>query len=603
MFNCVSQECKIKLFQFNNLISSWLFRSGGKYNVAITRMAIAIALWLTIRHHSNFDSDLYYKEWISLQSSLGWVPKGIIKIFDLLYSGPPSELLVKSIYITAHISIICMFIGLLIPISQVIAVLSVLFIVSLQTSYGPYWSHAYNVQLLAGLAFMFARSADVLSVDYLINKWRNNSNKEQGNIYWWPVIFAELSVALFMFGAFFQKFRAGGIYWALSDNIRNSLVISWLQYRSEPPSIVMWIVQDPLIWKTAGMLQLFAQSTSILAAFFLHRPIFRFIFGGLFFFIEIVALGHVFEFWHPFWIPLCFICVDWEYFYKLLSSFRSKKIDNYSSINTAPNICFSRRYKVSVLLFGTIFFGYYILTLLFSLGQKHLNYPFSTMGFFAETRAIKPYNEHKYFPIYTGRIDVYTSDDQTKPVEVCYREELDDYLFRKSTIKELEEIDNSMQKRLKRGIYTRSRERRCEHTLVEFKKIIYRSGFMATTPYPSKPDFVDLHMAYRAVRDDKGFRALISKLHWDTKKKQYVINIEHKGFKKPSFEILARYNMTTNPQITGIEKLPGYWENDKYFIENNKTIDRVIFSLIKVKDQELGIEETYYGPDNFRDYR
>ena len=32
---------------------------------------------------------------------------------------------------------------------------------------------------------------------------------------------------------------------------------------------------------------------------------------------------------------------------------------------------------------------------------------------------------------------------------------------------------------------------------------------MAATPYPSKPDFVDLHMAYRAVRDDKGFRALI----------------------------------------------------------------------------------------------
>lgn len=603
MFNCVSQECKIKLFQFNNLISSWLFRSGGKYNAAITRMAIAIALWLTIRHHSNFDFALDYKEWILVKSSLGWIPKGIIKIFDLLYSGPPPELLVKSIYITAHISIICMFIGLLIPISQVIAVLSLLFIVSLQTSYGPYWSHAYNVQLLAGLAFMFAKSADVLSVDYLINKWRNNSNKEKGNIYWWPVIFAELSVALFMFGAFFQKFRAGGIYWALSDNIRNSLVISWLQYRSEPPSIVMWIVQDPLIWKTAGMLQLFAQSTSILAAFFLHRPIFRFIFGGLFFFIEIVALGHVFEFWHPFWIPLCFICVDWEYFYKLLNSFRSKKIDNYSSINTAPNIFLSRRYKMFVLLFGVVFFGYYTLNLIFSLGEKHLNYPFSTMGFYSETRAIKPYNGHKYFPIYSGRIDVYSPDDHTKPVEVCYREELDDYLFRVSTIKELEEIDSSMQKRLKRGIYTFSVERRCDSTPVEFKKIIYRSGLMAVTPYPSEPDFIDLHMGYRAVRDNHGFRALISKLDWDTKKKQYVINIEHKGFKKPSFEILARYNMRTNPQITGIEKLPGYWENDKYFIENNKTIDRVIFSLIKVKDQELGIEETYYGPDNFRDYR
>lgn len=601
----------------NQVLSRWLFRPGGQYNAAITRMFIALALWLTITH-GGLDYAPIYNHWLTLRIDFGWFPKGIIKFADLIFHGPPPEWLVKSIYYTAHISLWCMFVGLFVPFTQILAVLTVLFIVSLHTSFEPYWSHGFNVQLLAGLAFMFARSSDVLSFDSLIRKWRGKKSSIQWKqIYWWPVIFSELAVALFMFGAFLQKFRNGGIFWALSDNIRNSLIMSWFQYRSDPTDTSLFLMSDPLIWKTAGTLQLFAQSTTILAAFLLSRPIFRLIFGGIFFFVEIIALSLVFRFWHPFWVPLCFIAVDWEYFYAQFKELR-KKVK--SSILNKENFLAlfahrtsiqakltkekflepSRKYARCVIIFGSLFFGYYAATLVFVLGEKHLNYPFSSMAFFSGTSALKPYNKHNYFPIYTGRIDIYRQEDGNKPLPIYYRL-VDNLLVGASTIQDLKKVDVAMHKQLKEGIYiSASKEGQTPiSAAIQPQKIVYRSGVGATTPYPLKPGIVELHMGYRAVRDERGFRALVANLEWDGQENRYVIDIEHIGFKKPKFEVLARFNVLENPQFTQPLSLPGYWRDDRFFIEHSISNKNKIFTLIKIVDPELKIDEIYYGPENF----
>ncbi|MGE0516178.1 MAG: hypothetical protein AB7O71_19695, partial [Hyphomicrobiaceae bacterium] len=307
----------------NTILDRWLFRPGGKYNCALARIAIAAALWLTINHNNNFLLPAYnWESWIVGMIGSGWSPKGLVKLADWIYGGIPPAWTYWLTFEIARFAIILMAIGLFVPLSQIVATIAVIYCVSLQTSFGPYWSHAYNVQCLAALAFMFARSADVLSVDAWLRQKRGHSALDRGNVYWWPVIFAELATALFMFGAFYQKFRETGFYWALSDNIRNSLGITWFQYRADPPFLANWIGSDPFIWKTAGMLQLFTQSTTILACFLVAYPIFRLIFGGIFFLIEILALAHVFRFWHPFWIPLCFLSIDYEHFWR---SWKAKK--------------------------------------------------------------------------------------------------------------------------------------------------------------------------------------------------------------------------------------------------------------------------------------
>jgi hypothetical protein len=255
------------------ILKLWLFRPGGAYNCAIARIAIAAALWLTITHNNNFVLPAYgWDNWVAGMKGAGWTPKGLVAITDWLFGGIPPGWTYWLAFELSRISIICMALGFLVPFSQITAAIATLYCVSIQISFGPYWSHAYNVQLLAALAFMFARSADVLSVDASIRSYRGYPRPDRGNVYWWPVIFAELATALFMFGAFYQKFRDTGFYWALSDNIRNSLGITWLQYRADPPTIAEWIASSPLIWQTAGMLQLFAQSTTILACFLVGYP-------------------------------------------------------------------------------------------------------------------------------------------------------------------------------------------------------------------------------------------------------------------------------------------------------------------------------------------
>lgn len=457
-------------------IKNYLFRPGGAYNCAIARMVIASALWLTIIHNSNFSIPAYnWDVWLQGVEGVGWTPKGLVKFTDWYFDGIPPGWTYWLAFEIARISIICMAVGIFIPVTQILATLTTVYCVSLQTSFGPYWSHAYNVQLLAACAFMFARSSDVWSADAWIRKVRGHAAPDRGNIYWWPVIFAELATALFMFGAFYQKFRETGFFWALSDNIRNSLGITWFQYRADMPEIAYWIASEPFIYKTAGMMQLFIQSTTIIACFLLLYPVLRLIMGGAFLLVEILALTHVFRFWHPFWVPLCLLSVDFEHFYHqwrrrtieattkqessllsrvLMGSFRMlfmrriegvtekvKRLPSYSSI-------------ALIYGFGIVFFGYYLANLHWRLGEKHLNYPFSSMAFYSENRAIRPYNQHKYFPIYTGRIDSYETDDIKEPVKLWYRNsELEDNLFRVSTLQELRAIHKSASFKASQGLY------------------------------------------------------------------------------------------------------------------------------------------------------
>jgi hypothetical protein len=604
------------------LIRNWLFRPGGAYNCAIARIAIAVALWLTINHADMSKLAYEWEPWVAQAQGLGWSPKGLVMITDWLFGGIPPGWTYRLAYQISLVSIICMALGFLVPYSQIIATITTLYCVSVETSFGPYWSHGFNVVLLAALAFMFARSADVFSVDAVVRSYRGKSRPDRGNVYWWPVIFAELATCLFMFGAFFQKFRDGGFNWALSDNIRNSLGITWLQYRADPPALVEWIVSSPLIWETAGMAQLFMQCSTVLACFLISYPLLRFIFGAVFFFIDILALKYVFHFWHPFWVPLCFLSIDFEHFVKAWRIRREaprthcKNYTNFVSrlLHGSLQILFTRRAEeglqrppqfmvtVGVLSFGFVFFGYYAACLYWRLGESHLAYPFSSMGFYSETRAKPPYNQHGYWPIYTGRIDVYESGIAQEPVNFKQRFGLEDNIFRLSTIANLYTLHESVIERIKSGRYKLKDGGEFTERPDSGQRIYYRSGLMAVTPYPSKIDFVDLHMGLRAVQDEKGWRALTTKLSWDDVRKCYVIDVQTIGFKAPRFEVLARTQVREDPRLREPVPLAGIWEGSRFYVKNSGNSE-FHYALIVVQDEQLGIKETYYGPDNFQTYR
>lgn len=262
--------------------------------------------------------------------------------------------------------------------------------------------------------------------------------------------------------------------------------------------------------------------------------------------------------------------------------------------------------KRFVYRFAGLFFGYYLLTLLFQWGEKHLNYPFSTMGFYSETRAVKPYTDHHYWPIYTGRIDAYPTGAE-EPVDLAYREtHLEDMLFRDIDIQSIREIEQSYLVRAKKGLYLKAPAGGATSYVyepVEPERLYFRAGLMAVTPYPQPLEFVDMHMALRAVRDEQGFRAAFGQLLWDEERQEYMIEWQLQGFKQPELSMLTRYNIKQEPRIEEPVELPGEWLGHKFAIRSNDQDPRLIYSLLQVTDKELGITETYYGPDGFRSYR
>ncbi|MGX1790787.1 hypothetical protein ACWIGM_28840 [Bosea sp. NPDC055332] len=590
----------------------FIFLRGGAYNAAIARMLLAVSLWYSLHHAGTADNWDYY---LKSLAAWGWVPKGLVKILSHVLGGPPSQDFVIGLQKAGYVAIAMMFVGLFSRLSTIAAALITTLYASLMVSFGPFWSHALNVQLLAALIFMFGRSGDRLSVDDLLRRLAGMADpvpKHDGR-YWWPVLFAELATHMFMWGAFFQKMRNGnGIWWALSDNLRNSLAISWGHGRFDPPAAAEWFMSNPWIYKTGGLLQLAAQGTTIFAILLVRRPVARAILGGLFFFMEIMGLTHLFSFWHPFWVPLCLLSIDWEWLWGVIR----RKMPALPADRSLPPLVrtlwiprlapqairLSRAYRAVVYAFAAVFFGYYTANIVFSLGEKHLNFPFSSMAFYSENRDIPPYDVPGYFPLYRGWVEL-TETGSTRPLAFAWHHsDILDAIMRA-------EPGEAQMRAVHASIRTRYGER--DVGLQSGTRLLQGLGEIRTyrqivavppVPRPALP-LVDLHSGLLSVEDAKGFRTIGSALNWDEASQRYVVSLRPHGFLNPSFRILARKNVREEPKEVPAQPLPGEWIDSKFYLSNTHEPTVFVYTLIEVTDPVLGIVETYAGPENFQTHR
>lgn len=564
-------------------------------------------------------------------SSSDYLPKGLVKIFP---HGPPSSTVFYTIAYAAIVSTWFSIVGFLGRLSTITSAVTVTFLISLDASWGPYWSHAFNVQLLAALVFMFGRSTDVLSVDALIRKFRGKELRISNQaIYWWPVIGAELATHFFMLGAFYQKFHIHGYWWSLSDNIRNALSISWYTYRDAPPELTQLLMSHPLFYKTAGTLQLVAQFTTIWSAFLVALPRVRLLIGGVLFIIEIFALNLIFNFWHPFWIPLAFLSFDWEWMYKEYQSSRLHKIVvkvseklpqlsetvrslfsinemNDGSKNSGSTYTMrlpSLRYMMILVLFFLSFFGYYIATILFRLGESHLNYPFSSMGFYSDVKASQPYNKHLYWPYYRGYVEVIKKGSK-KPIDVARQFSTYGEMWRDESMSALKEDLFTIKRNItsENPYYYVRVNNKLKAVSVKKPHIIKLYKIIAAVPpYPKKPNPVFAHMGLKGMLIDERFYAARGRVSWEPKFKKMSLTINSTGFENPSYELLYRVNVRedvkTDPLTKTLKPLPGKWVGDKFMIDN-KTRPDFFYTIIKVTDAKTNNSYLFYGPDNFEDH-
>lgn len=370
-------------------VSRWQrywFDDGGRWAAAIVRMAIASAVLLTLARLWSQDPLV--------------APPGLYRpvgIWMVLGRTVPPGALIGLLWVIAWGATLAMLLGAYTRAATATSFGAAVALAAISFSGGSAWSHQYNVVFLAQCAFLGARGGDVLSVDALIRRYRKLPpiNVERG--YQWSLRLVQLAVALMFAGAVFHKMLHGHgtLRWALSDNLRNHLLVRFDLAGLDRPAVVEWIIDDVWKFRTAALLNLVTQAVPILACIFVRRPWLRAA-CGLAFVTETIALGLVVSLWNLHWLPLVAVFVDWD---RLLR--RTGDAPAPTAAWTPPR---------APRIFVIAFVAYEVLTSFIPTLDQRLNtFPFSSFPMFATIRAERPYDEHLPYAIAGDHISPITA--------------------------------------------------------------------------------------------------------------------------------------------------------------------------------------------------
>jgi hypothetical protein len=413
-------------------VESYFFRPGGKYGIAIARIALFMGIYITYTKLP-FSAGRV-ESWYAAVSQTAYRPKGVVQLF---WSAPPPVSLVETLIVVAQVSTVMAIVGLLTRPAMVASVLSVLFLHSLGYSFVFGWSHPHNVMFLVGLAFMFGRAGDHLSADALIRRWRARrlpANHALDGTYMWPLLLGQAAAALFYFGAFFAKLLRPdyslNIGWVFSDSLRNMLIQPWFVADQPLPWYVELTASHPWLWQFVALGHLFTQFMPILACFAINRPWLR-LAEGLTFGAGVYLLGWFMNYWNYQWLLLLPFFADWDYLLARLrrylhsSHFKSTVVFRFSltplverdflMIGAVPRSADggqSLRRRI-VLAWAGAFLIVYIATFTLRLGLVHFLYPFSNFDFFSDVHAFKPYSDHRHWVQNLGQVSLVTDTGQT----------------------------------------------------------------------------------------------------------------------------------------------------------------------------------------------
>ena len=349
------------------------FAEGGRYGVAIVRIALAISVLMTLAKLAVPLGDV--------QTTL-YRPVGI---WMLLGHAAPPEALIYVLWVVAWAATALMLVGLFSRAATAVSWLAASALAAYSFSGASTWSHQYNIVFLAQLAFLGARGGDVLSLDALIRRTRRLPAIDVPRGYQWSLRLVQLAVALMFSGAVFHKLLHGHftLRWAFTDNLRHHLLVRYDLAGLPRPPLVDWIIDDVWRYRTAAALNLISQLAPIVACIWVTRPWLRAI-GGMFFVIETCALSLVVGLWNPHWLPLVAVFIDWD---ALL-----RRTPVPSPVVVPPR----RRTRAFILAFVI----YDALTAFTPALDQWLNtFPFSGFPMFATIRANPPYDEHRPYSI------------------------------------------------------------------------------------------------------------------------------------------------------------------------------------------------------------
>jgi hypothetical protein len=351
------------------------FAEGGRVSCAILRIAIALAVMLTLHRLRN--------TWPSgAAGSPGPHPAyRPVGIWMLMGHHEPAVWLIDALWAAAWTGAIAMLVGAYARASAAVTFVAGVALAALSYSATKAWSHQYNVVFVALLAFQGARGGDALSVDALLGK-----PVDMPRGYQWSIRLVQVAVAVMYASGMFHKVWHGHmtLAWAFSDNLRHHLLVRYDLAGVPRPAIVDWMIDNQTRYHLAAFGNLCTQTVPLAAIFLVRRPVLRAI-AGSFFVLETVMLGVVMQLWNLHWLPLAAVFVDWEALLRI------------KTMATTPD---GWRPPRGPSIFIALFLVYdVVLAFAPGLDQKLNTYPISAFPMFATIRAREPLSAHQPYSV------------------------------------------------------------------------------------------------------------------------------------------------------------------------------------------------------------
>jgi hypothetical protein len=616
-----------------SLFRYW-FRPGGEISLAVVRIAVFLALKTVLL--VQFPTAEAVELFVRAAQPDSYVPKGILKLLGPL---PFSAEFMSGIWWVAYVGCLSAIVGFLTRPAMILASLSTLVLTSFGTSFQVYWSHGYNVNHLAALAFMFAPAGASLSIDRILTRllpaWPFGRPAERCG-YYWPLLLSQFAVALFYFGAAWAKFYNGGLHWVIGDNMRIMVGITWNHpyYFKEPTWLIAQLLNNKLLWQAAAVVHLFSQILPMTAMFFVRRPAVRFL-EGMIFLSGIYGLYYVMAVWNPQWLLLTAVFVDWEWvaatlrrWLGQLSAVGAMFADRLATVlrpwilpesfvfgvhggtpDAQSQPVRMTADKVIKLAGISLFIGYGLWVPAFQSGEKHLNYPFSSFAFYSTVYALPPYDTHRHFTFLVGGIRVRTDGCESikgpalskgeTPIFDC-RDGLTEYDRRRR-------FNNALHEQYRANtvpgieaairMFIEDNEIRYPGSVPDNARIELLARLWQYPPYPARLEPAITFEAFRGVRlPDGRILAAVATMVPKAKMVQAVQIEAISGFRKPVVTIYGYkdpwYSYGKQPRTV----LPGRWLDDRAFEVDLRRTGHPLYTTIGIKEEGMDEEFEFWGP-------
>ena len=385
--------------QLGDTFHSIIYKDGGHLSIAICRIILFTYLYLhvivTMEVVWGIGTSTYFEN-VNINA---YHAKSLLYL--LFPKIPPSLEVVAAVLLLAKVSTIAAIFGVFTRIAMITSVLSLIFLASLQYAWEPLWSHPYNSGLIAGIGFMFGRAGDFLSIDRIVRerilKRPLDTNRP---VYYWPVFLGMFGVATVYFGGFYAKWSTPdftyNFSWVWSDNLRNSISLPWLIMGKELPWNVDWIVNNPLIWKLGAAAHLGTQALPMLAIFSMQKPWIRLLEGSVFA-AGIPLLLFAMGMWNPEWLLLTVFFVDWDHFF-------GKRFGYNGYSNTTQRIPLPAFFSTTTFAIAFIVINILVIVARYDDRGSSRLFPFSSMNFYSNVAALRPYSTHQHYPFVYGEL-------------------------------------------------------------------------------------------------------------------------------------------------------------------------------------------------------